>query len=147
MARSRADKPSAIMRVTPQRTLAPVSAWDEELIERYAVGSDVEVTIHQTKSEKQARLFWSVLGKVLDSTDYPTTEALATALKIRLKHVNTVSLIGGGIHVQPKSIREMGGDEFGNFFDAAMDVLASEVIPGLDIEAVVEECRAKGRVG
>lgn len=139
----RADKPAALMQVTPQGTLAPVAAWDAELIGGYPIGSEVEVTFHAAKSEKQARLFWVILGRVLDSTDYPTAEALATALKIRLKHVETVSLIGGGLHVEPKSIRHMDRQEFSQFFDAAMDVLATEVIPGLDVEALIQDGRRR----
>lgn len=144
MSRRAADRPAAIMRVTAQGMLAPVSAWDAEVIGRYAVGSDVECSFHQTRSDRQSRLFWSILGKVVDSTDYPTAEALATALKIRLKHVDTVTLIGGGLHVEPKSMRDMGREEFTNFFDAAMDVIGNEVIPGFDVWALVEELKAKG---
>lgn len=134
------DKPIAMMRVV-QHGLSPSTAYDAEQVARFAIGSEVEVTFSQARSDKQMRLFWVVLGKVVECTDYPNAEALAKALKIATKHVDSVSLIGGGLHVEPKSMRDMDREEFSRFFDAAMLVLATDVIPGLDVDALIREGR------
>lgn len=140
MARRASDKASVLLRVT-RRGLEPVTPYDGELLSRYPVESDVEATLTQPKSEGQFRLFWVVLGRVLECTDYLSTEDLATALKVRLRKVEAVTLIGGGMHVIPRSFRDFERQEFAEFFDAAMDVLASEVVPGLDIELLIREGR------
>lgn len=140
MPRRGSDKPTVMLR-RERRGFVPCTSFDAEQVDRYAIGSVVEASLHQPRSEKASRLFWVVLGKVLENTEYPTTEALATALKIRLGHVHAVTLIGGGMHFEPKSFRDFDRDEFKQFFDRAMDVLATEVIPGLDIQAVIDEGR------
>jgi hypothetical protein len=138
MARRPADKASIICRVT-ERGLVPVTGWDEELLAKYPLGAEVEATIHQPKSEKQVRLWWVLLNKIVGSTDYLSAEDLATALKIRLRLVDSVSLIGGGMHVMPKSIRDLSKEEFAAFFDASLQVIAEEVVPSLDVDALIAE--------
>lgn len=125
-----------MMRVTPQG-LVPVSDRDAMRLADYPTGAEVEVSFHRKLSHKQLALFWSVLDDVLPSTDYLDSKLLAAALKVRLRYVESFWSIGGGLHIQAKSLSDMSKEEFSAFFDAAMQVLATEVVPGLDIDSVV----------
>jgi len=141
MSRRVSDRPTVICTVTPQG-LVPTTSYDAEMINRYKIGSTVEVMVHQPRNMKQSRLFWATIGKVVDNQDeFPTSEALAKALKIRLRYVDSFKLLGGGLHVEPKSMRDMEEDEFSRFMDQSWLVISTEVIPGLDIDALVREGR------
>lgn len=148
MGRRSADKASLFFVVTPTG-LVPQSAYDAEMLGKYPTGAVVEAVLHEPKSEKQTRLFWRALGIVVDNTDrYGSSEDLCSALKLRLGYVDTFALIGGGLHATPRSTKTMNRAEFSDFFDRAMEVIAAEVIPGLDIKALLEEGRVSvGRAG
>lgn len=137
----RGDRPRVKLRVVV-RGLMPASAFDEELLSRYAQGSVVEADIHQKASGKQLRLLWWALGKIVPNQDiYPNAEALMEALKIDLGYVETITLIGGGLHVNPRSLSTFQSDELSQFIDKALDRCAEEVIPGLDITVLLREGR------
>ena len=139
MVRQSADRPSVFLCVTPAG-LVPASATDAEQIARYPVGHTVEAILHEPQSEKQARLLWRLVGIVADNTDdFPNAEALMLALKVRLKHVDSVSLLGGGMLLNPRSLKELDREGLSRFFDEAMRVIAEEVIPGLDIKKLVKD--------
>jgi hypothetical protein len=139
MARQSADRPSVFLRVTTVG-LVPCSAYDAEQIARFGMGSTVEAILHEPQSEKQARLLWRIVGIVADNTDdYPNADALMLALKIRLAHADSVSLLGGGLHLNPRSLKELDREGLSRFFDRAMEVISSEVIPGLDIKKLVKD--------
>jgi len=141
MARPKADKPSIFLIVTP-RGFEPATQWDAEIHGRYKIGRRVEASLSDPRSMQQERLLWRILGIVVGNQDvYPTAQALMTALKIALAHVDSVMLIGGGVHVEPRSLTDFDSDEFNRFFDEALRVIATEVIPGLDIDALVKEGR------
>lgn len=141
MARRPSDKPVIFLRVV-RGGFEPASAYDAEMHEGLRLGAEVEATIHERKSDQQARLFWRTLGIVAQNQDvYPDKESLCQALKIALGHVNAVTLIGGGVHVDPRSLSDFDRDGFSRFFDQSMALIAEEVIPGLDIETLLNEGR------
>lgn len=140
MSRRNADKPSVFLRLD-RGWLKPETSYDAEVLGRYANGAVVEVVLHEPQSEQQARLLWRVLSIVADNSDYANAEALMTALKVRLRHVDSVSLIGGGLHLIPRSLKDFDKAGLSRFFDQAMTVIADEVIPGLDVDRLVKEGR------
>lgn len=141
MTRRASDKPTIICTVTPEG-LAPSSAYDAEVLGRYAIGCEVEVSIFQPRNQKQSRFFWVILGKVVDNQDvFPNAEALATALKIRIGHFETLKLIGDAVIPIPKSMRSMDQQQFSEFMEQSFHIIATEVIPGLDIDVLLREGR------
>ena len=134
----RADKQSVFLRVT-QRGLVPASGADAEVLGRYANGVIVEAILHEPKSEPQARLLWRILSIVADNSDYASAEALMTALKVKLQHVDSITLIGGGMLLNPRSLKDFDREGLSRFFDQAMAVIADEVIPGLDVDRLVKD--------
>lgn len=143
--KKKVERSGVMMRVT-QRGLVPVSAWDAEQIDRYPMGSVVEVELHLPQSSKQARKLRWIVGLVASNTDeYANGDALMTALKYRLKHVRSVTLMGGGMNLEARSLDDFDGPGLNQFFEQCMEVISTEVIPGLDTKKLARE--ASNRVG
>jgi hypothetical protein len=122
--------------------LVPCSLADEEALMEYAEGKDLAVTLHRPRSNRQHRFFWAILQKVCQNHDvYRRPEQLLVWLKIRLGYVEEVQLHGDQVWWQTKSIsfNSMGQDEFRKFFDAAIDCIVAEIIPGMDRDDLIGE--------
>jgi hypothetical protein len=136
----RSDRPRVQVRVTPQG-LAPLTRYDADLLSAYPMGAEVEAEIFQRKSNPQLRLYWSILQRVAENTPFDSAEALSKALLIHLKHVASIKLVNGDEVLEPRSLRDFDKQALSRFFDEAIRVIASEVIPGLDIKALIDEGR------
>ncbi len=76
--------------------LSPVSAFEQELLDRYPLGAELEITVKQRRSLPQQRTYWKMLSYVNEATDaYPTVEKLHEALKYHLEYVTTVRRFDG----------------------------------------------------
>jgi hypothetical protein len=108
-------------------TLQCVSAMDQELLTSYGEGVDLEVNISRKRSLPQLRLYWSILGKVVEATDaYPTAEHLHDAIKLELGYVRPIRKIDGSLRFLPDSValHEMEQPDFQVYFDRAMQLIA-----------------------
>lgn len=121
--------------------LEPVSHIDADMLNEYQQGQEVEVTLYRPKSSDELRLFWAVLGEVLPSqSKFQTTRDMADALLMETGHVREVTVtMDGSVNFFPKSIREMGHEEFHEFFQLAKGIIGRIVIPGLDVDEMIEE--------
>jgi hypothetical protein len=120
------ERPSLIVRKT-KRGLAPVSAFDEERLHAMALDTECEVKPLTKRSRPQLRLYWSILSRVVAATDIaPTAAHLNDLLKVHLGYGSTVYLFDKRKMLWPDSIalEAMGTEEFNEFFDAAMKLLA-----------------------
>lgn len=132
---------SIFLRVTSQG-LVPTSSYDAEMLAAYPFGTVVEAEVHQPRSPKQERLLRRIVGIVAHNTDkYASGHELMEALKVRLGWTHQVSLIGGGLHFHARSLSEMQGHQLNEFFDLAVQVMCSEVIPGMDARALIRDGR------
>lgn len=107
--------------------LSPVTSYDAERLDGYALGTDLEISIKQRRSLPQLRLYWVTLQGVVDATgDYPSAEALHEALKLALGCVRLMKRWDGEILTVPDStaFAAMDGEQFKKFFDAAMAAIA-----------------------
>ncbi|GLK78015.1 hypothetical protein GCM10008171_32690 [Methylopila jiangsuensis] len=134
------------MRRTP-RGLEPVSALDAELIDRHPIGSDIEVSIRRRRSSAQNALYWSVLAAVIASgrCAFATAEHLHEALKEGLGYVVPRRLLDGSTawRTDSTAFANMDAAEFRIFFDRAMEAISTQVLPGVDPIALLDEARAK----
>ena len=122
--------------------LLPVSKVDEDALEEIPEHKDLSVTITRHRSNKQHRFFWAILQKVCENHDvYQRGEQLLLFLKIRLGYVEEVRFHGDQVWwvAQSISFNAMDQIEFKKFFDAAMDVITTEIIPGLNSQELIEE--------
>jgi hypothetical protein len=76
--------------------LSPVGPHEQELLDRYPVGAELEITVKQRRSSKQQALYWAMLSHTNTATQaYPTTEKLHEALKRHLGYVTTFTHFDG----------------------------------------------------
>lgn len=125
--------------------LVPVSMVDEEALNDIPEGKDLTVTVARQRSTKQHRFFWALLNKVCENHDtYRRAEQLLLWLKIRMGYVENIQFHDGNVCWIPQSIsfNAMDQIEFKKFFDAALDVIVNEVIPGMDRDELIREVEA-----
>lgn len=142
MARRPSDKPAMIMRVE-RGGLVPAAAYDAEVLARFTLGSEVEVTVSQKKSNDALRLYWGFLADVVENSDrFGNARALSNTVLCDLGYVESfTSLMGGGAHIHPMSIAEMDAPEFNQFVEKAFAVIREEF--GMDVEDYKARQRAK----
>lgn len=122
--------------------LVPCSLTDEDALRDLPEGRDLTVTVTRSRRPKHHRFFMALLKKVCENHEtYKRPEQLLLWLKIRLGYVEEVRFHDDKIWWVAKSVsfHAMGQDDFKQFFDAALDVIVSEVIPGLDQYQLLQE--------
>lgn len=120
------EKIPLVLRRT-ERGLEPRSSIAREMLERYAVHSDVEVTIRKRRSLPQLRMYWAMLNAVVEATGaWATAEHLHDALKYDLGYVTPIKGMDGKTVMVPDSaaMAKMDAAQFKRFFDAAAARLA-----------------------
>jgi hypothetical protein len=125
--------------------LEPVTEVDRELLLLIPEGADITVRASRSRSPKQHRLFWSLLQLVVDNHDYyKRPEQLLEWMKVRLGYVEETIWHDGQVWFKTKSISfaAMGQDQFRQFFTMAVDLIVSEVIQGMDKDALLSEVSA-----
>jgi hypothetical protein len=141
---SRRDAPRLTMIVTGQG-LAPRDRHDGELLSRYPVGSEVSVEVRREPNPAFLKLLWAVVNDVYPSTDWPTADALMTWLKVRARHVESFTTMGGGLHINPRSLSTFDHDDLVDFGGAAFGIIAAEW--GIDVDRLARERRRTIRSG
>lgn len=120
------EKIPLILRRT-ERGLEPRSRLASDMLAKYAVHSDVEITIRKRRSLPQLRLYWAMLNNVVAATDaWPDAEHLHDALKLDLGYVTPIRTVDGKLAMIPDSaaMSKMDSAQFKAFFDAAAKRLA-----------------------
>ena len=87
------------------------------------------------RSGKQQRFYWALLRAVLHQQEYyATVEALHEVIKLRLGMVERIELHNGDIHLRvlSSSYDDMDGGDFNRHVDRTLDLVCTEIIPGLD---------------
>lgn len=133
------EKRTIVLRRT-ERGLEPRSRLDREMLEQYALHSDVEITIRKRRSHPQLRRYWVMLHQVVEATGaFPDAERLHEALKLDLGFVTPMKLLDGRMVYIPDSaaMSKMDAAEFSRFFDAAAKRLAE--VCGVDPLAETQE--------
>lgn len=110
-----------------ERGLEPRSRLARDLLDKYAVHSDVEVSIRKRRSLPQLRMYWAMLNNVVEATGaWPDAEHLHDALKLDLGYVTPIKTMDGKLVMIPDSaaMSKMDSAQFKGFFDAAAARLA-----------------------
>ena len=122
--------------------LVPVAEWERERLMEIPEGRDLTVKITRTRSAKQHRLFWALMQKVVDNHPYYVrAEQLVEWMKIRLGYVEEIMFHDGQMLTKVSSISfgSMGQDAFQKFFNMALDVITTEVLPETNKEELIRE--------
>jgi hypothetical protein len=121
------EKPGLIVRKLPGGALSPVSAFDAERLASLAVGAEFNVTERSRRSVPQHRLYWEMLGRVVENMDeWPTSSHLHRALKQSLGYVTVNYDLSGKpfIEVDSTAFDAMTQSEFQVYFQKATEALA-----------------------
>jgi hypothetical protein len=128
--RTRDKPPPPIVRLGGGK-LSPVTAWDAELLDRFAGGTEFDLVARTKRSNPQNALYWRTLSAVCEATGkWSRPEALHVALKVELGYVEPLMGLDGrikGMIPDSTSFAAMSHEDFRVFFDKAMEVLAKAV--------------------
>lgn len=112
---------------------------DSELIQRFAPGERIKVTLHTGRSPSKLRWYWAYLGRIVKANECaPSPEALHDVIKLHTGFVTPVMVKGFAVAV-PKSISfaSMSEQEFNDFLSAATRWI--EVTYGITPEQIFGE--------
>lgn len=120
-------RPNIIMRRTVAG-LSPATPYDQEMLDAYPIGADVEVSVYQRRSGPNHRHFWVTMARIVESgaTPFVTTESFVDALKMSCGIVEQCQAIGGAPYLRPSSISfsKMGEERFKEFKQMAFELIA-----------------------
>ncbi len=124
--------------------LMPVDDRAIDAIGKVPVGESFGIRIVRDRSLPQHNLFWAVLDRVGRATKFENAERLLVALKVRLGRYDLMKMPNGKIVPVPHSISfgAMTQGEFQTFFDEAVNLICSEVLPGTTSESLLAEASA-----
>ena len=135
----RAPKRSPIIAHKTRRGIVPASAWDEEQLATFPIGTYFNVTPQTKRSNPQLNAYWKALQCVVDATGrWPTRYHLHDALRRDLGYWSMCQALDGTpyIVVDSTSFEAMTHAEFQRYMDAAMARLAE--VTGMDPLAFLE---------
>lgn len=138
-----AERP-AIQMMRRGSFLVPIAPTDSNGLDVYPANKPLKVKITQPRSLQQHRLYWSMLDLVAENLDQNITgEDLHEWMKLKLGLCNPVRQRNGDTVMVTQSIAfdKMSQSEFRQFFDKAKLLLITQIIPGLDSEALEREAR------
>lgn len=116
--------------------LRPADADAEAILRSISMGECVEVTVKRKRNPKHHRKLMALLNIVVENTDgrWPNIDALKEDLKMATGLFEKRVSISGKTYFIPKSISfaSMDQAEFTKWYDQALDVIVTRIIPGLD---------------
>ena len=121
--------------------LSPVDDWDREKLSQFAVGEYVRVELKKPRNPRHHRLFFAMLNVVHRNLpeelqeQYPTVERLRKAITFEAGWFDETVGLDGQVFLTPRSIawENMDQIEFSRYFDEAMQVITTRVLPGVDV--------------
>jgi hypothetical protein len=142
MAKKKSDKP-AIMFTKGPRGLSPATAYDQEELERFPVGTSFEVKPMDARGHDQLGFYWTVLNRVVKATDlWPTAEHLHDAIKRELGYLTiSYDMLGKPrVVVDSIALEKMGDNDRSDFIEKAFGLLAEKI--GVDPVSLIPERQA-----
>lgn len=122
--------------------LYPADPSSYEALKAVGQGELVRVKISKPRNPKHHSRMWVLLTKVIEAgAPFPNEEALLFYIKVRLGHCDVVEGLGGHRYPMPKSISFSAMDQtaFNKFYDGAIKVISSEVLPGIEESDLLNE--------
>ena len=109
-------------------------ANDEATAALLSIKQEKEVvgSFHGVRSTKQLKLWWALMGLLVDAGCFPIKEAASDATKTACGHFDVLIYPDTGeTQLRPRSIRfeSLPQDEFNPIFEAALDVICTRWIP------------------
>jgi hypothetical protein len=104
----------------------------QEELDALEIGRVYRVKISKPRNIKHHNLYWALCGAVAEQLDKPS-KLICELIKIRVGHVDVINTVHGVVEI-PKSIAfaKMDQAAFRDFFDRAIEVVCSDILPGVD---------------
>lgn len=127
--------------------LMPIDSAGAKLLAKIPLGDKVAIKLVRDRSTPQQKLYWAILQHIAESSQWETAERLHVALKIRLGYFDLMQLPSGKAVPIPHSTAfdKMSHDEFTDYFDKAIRLICTEVVPGMDSARLIAE--VQGMIG
>ena len=121
--------------------LTPATDEAEAWARKIKPGDIIEVDVVRPRSQQFHKLLFAMLKIVSDNLDNCSVDNLLDVIKLGTGHTKIIELPGGAYYAIPKSISfsAMDQDTFSAFFTKAVDYIISDVLPGIDKEALTHE--------
>ena len=120
-------------------SLRPISKAAKEAFGKIPDREIVSVEVKTKRSEAQSALYWSILTKVAPHLDgIGNKDKLHLALKLALGKYDLMELKGKAVPV-PQSMSDWSQKVQGGYFDEAMDLLCSTLLPKIGYDDLTRE--------
>lgn len=139
---ARLRPPRAMVERQANGRLAPITAYDEVIIRQAKRGATYElVPVVAKRSEKQWRLYWSILHAVVDATEVvPTAEHLHEQLVRACGFVHPVLNVITGTYEESRdstAFSEMSPEDANTYMTTALAELSQAL--GIDVMELLPE--------
>lgn len=124
--------------------LVPQDVESIDAVSAIPCGAEVMVKVRRPRNPRHHRLFRALLSKVVEAgAPFRNADALLAFIKVGLGRYDSVLGPSGQIIAMPHStsFESMGQDEFRRFFEEAVDLICTEIMPGLPVADLVNEIR------
>lgn len=124
--------------------LQPYANYDREVFAELPFNKILRVNIAQQRSQPRHRLYRVVLRAVVKNTDlFVSEDSLHKTLLLGCGVVEPIMTTAGEIIMIPSSTAfdAMNEDTFKSYFDQAMVLISTNILPGVDIEELLAEAR------
>ena len=130
-------------------TLRPHANYDMEQVSgRLARGAVVRLQFAQPRSLPRHRLYWVVVRQVVKNTEFFASElSLHRTLLLGCGVVTPLLTIEGDIEMIPDSTAfdAMEEDEFKKYFDRAMEIISTKIMPGVEMTELLAEAKREAK--
>jgi len=143
-ANSKSKNPWIFVVKNEDGNLEPFANYDREKFAEFPTGKVLRANIAQQRSQPRHRLYRVVLRQVVKNTDLFTSEdSLHKTLLLGCGVIEPVLTVSGEIIMIPSSTAfdAMKEEPFKAYFDQAMTIISTNIIPGIDIDELLEESR------
>jgi len=122
--------------------IVPASFWDRDILQGMAEGTLLSVSKYRPKSDRAVRFLHAIINKAAANAwdDKWTPETIKATIKARYGWVEGARIeVDGTAVTQFRSIADLDAEELERFIQQTLDLIATEVCPGIDIVALRKE--------
>ena len=108
-----------------------------DTLREIGMGEMVRCQITRPRNVKHHRMFFALMQVVFQAqTHFATLEGMLDAIKIATGHFEEIKGLDGCLYIKPKSIAfaNMGQDSFKEFYNKALDLILTKILPMTDRE-------------
>lgn len=125
--------------------LGPSDGRSLEALKKWEIGDIVVADVRRPRNPRHNAKFWVLMQTVWESTEvqdrYASPRALAKAIELALGYFDTVKLPDGtvGYAIHSLNFESMSQEDFISFYDQAIEVICSQLIPHVDEDDIRKE--------